>query len=243
MIWDPDPEVVYKQIFEKEPGDVVIFDEALKVANKRQWWSTDARFLENLLNVARKRNLIIIFCLPRFIDLLETLRNQRILLWFDVLDRGVSVLKKRIDVQGVSDPWGLKTIEKLALEEGNRLAFATLSRRLAFERKNSRLICIVKFDVLPEDLLSAYRILAAKHDKAFLDEYFSKEEAKKKKEHYLIKLYKRVIGNSIRVLHDEYKLSFVAIQGKLKYDRKSVEYMYSGVEKMAGDVYEELRNE
>lgn len=97
VIYVPRKETVIDRILDGLPyGAPVGLDEAIKALHKHKWNSPAVRFLTELFNICRKRRKIVIFCLPRFQDLPEYFRNDRVMFRIYIIRRGLAALFVRL---------------------------------------------------------------------------------------------------------------------------------------------------
>lgn len=85
----------------------VLIDEGMEVFYKRDWNNKDRKRVIKILSTVRQRNLCFIFCVPRFTDLDEYLRNWRIRCWVKVFARGKGYTYFFDDSEDYGDPWHL----------------------------------------------------------------------------------------------------------------------------------------
>jgi len=235
IIWEGTPSQIYDKVFHKEVGGVLVIDEALKIANRRYWWSAESRFLENLLNCARKRRLCIIFALPRFVDLIEPIRNQRCYLWLDVVARGVAVLKKRLDAQANRDPWLLTRSEGEIREAGSKYVFASTFQKLKFETRQSNFVCVVEFDDLDAATKQEYRDLAEASDKDYLQKLLVKdEESKKKSTTVLAKKYRRALAYTVGIIAKAKIMTLTDLAKGAGLHRHTIDELLGDYDKLRG---------
>ena len=114
----PTPENVKKQFGEIDRYGCLVIDEGTEVFYKLDWMTSFQKTLVKMFKRERKQNKIVIICLPAFMDLTKSMRNDRVKLWFHVFKRGLAGIFTKHPSQLFSDdPWMLsdnaKTFQKV----------------------------------------------------------------------------------------------------------------------------------
>ena len=104
---------------------VLVIDEAIKALYKLRFMDKMQARVNTLYATERKQRKITILCIPRFTDLNEFFRNDRVQFWIHVVDRGVAVafVKDKVNIFG-SDKWHMK-------EEYKRICLATYKKKFS----------------------------------------------------------------------------------------------------------------
>ena len=112
--FDPVKDVVYstdefiKAVLNAQQFDCIMVDEGARAFYKMDFMKAETKEAVKLITQMRIKGLAVFICIPRFFDLLEYLRNARVSLWVDVIDRGHACLFQP-DVNRYSDDrWHFK---------------------------------------------------------------------------------------------------------------------------------------
>lgn len=89
-------------------NQVIIADEAIRILYKLRWYEKAQIYMNTVYALARQENKISIFCMPRFLDFNEQMRNHRICTWVHVYRRGAAVVFVADENPFVSDPFWFK---------------------------------------------------------------------------------------------------------------------------------------
>lgn len=112
ILYSPDAEAAKEKIRNLPKYACIVFDEAIKIAYKMDFWSSTQRVLNKFMNLCRKENKIILFCIPNFMDLSKYYREQRVKYWIHMVDRGMGVVLSKSPIPGESEPWHVNKIIK-----------------------------------------------------------------------------------------------------------------------------------
>ena len=112
IIYDPNPKDVKAKIWDLPEGSPVILDEGIRALYKRNWWTEENKFLVQMFNICRKKKKAIMICTPFFRQIDDGVRNERVNLWIDLLDRGVAIAHVPADSQYMKDPWMVEQTER-----------------------------------------------------------------------------------------------------------------------------------
>jgi len=146
---------------------VLIIDEAVKLLYKLNWQSPIQKMMNQIYNLCRKENQISIFCIPRFRDLNEYFRNQRVKIWIHVIARGHAIIFTR-DWSPVSkDPWYCDSLQK-TIEQGSRklnVGEIGLEEKLMFLRKSRSYATDFTFEDISDELKEEYKkLITSRYD-------------------------------------------------------------------------------
>ena len=137
IIYYGTPNEVYEKMFgEKNKSVPVVADEVLTFASKHKWQSKENLSFEDSTLLSRVQNKAVFLVGPRLMDMSEVFRNQRVILNLEILERGKAALFKRYPSTQVSDPWFIKKIETLIVEQGRKFITATPYEKQLFYEKN-----------------------------------------------------------------------------------------------------------
>ena len=98
-------EITDKILTELPPGAAVGLDEAVKALHKHKWNTASVRFLTEFFNICRKKRKIVIMCIPRFKDLPEYFRNDRVFFRIHVVKRGEAAFFVRLPTPYGTGGW------------------------------------------------------------------------------------------------------------------------------------------
>lgn len=132
--------------------DVLLLDEGMRLAWRRQWFNTEQRKLARLFSQIRSRNLCLIFSIPDFMHIDTYYREHRVLYWLHVIDRGYAVLFAPDTTAGARDRWGIEQAQK-QIRLGKRRATTTFDDTEAKLRKHKTIPSFVdwfQFPPLPD---------------------------------------------------------------------------------------------
>ena len=104
---------------------VLVVDEAIKALYKLRFMDKMQARINTMYATERKQRKVTLLLIPRFTDLNEFFRNDRVQFWIHVVDRGTAVafVKDKVNIFG-SDRWHLK-------EEYKRICIATYKKKFA----------------------------------------------------------------------------------------------------------------
>lgn len=122
VIVNPDVIKIQEKILrELEPGSVLVIDEGMRTMYKRNFFSEENKFLNELFSICRKKRIFTIICIPNFWDLDQFYKNHRIKAWFYVPVRGRAVVFIPDYDAFAVDKWELTENRKIVLKKrGNR---------------------------------------------------------------------------------------------------------------------------
>ena len=170
-------EIVNKIIKELKPGEPVGLDETIKALHKNKWFTKTVRFLVDFFNICRKQRKIVIFCIPRFQDLPEYFRNDRIFIRIHIIERGYAALFIRLPTPYGTGGWSWDKVgrewEKFIKKMTSQGSRPTTEHTVRFFRKNDpTFIGVFEFPILPVEVEKAYsdRVDKVKYDLS-LDNY------------------------------------------------------------------------
>jgi len=127
VVVNPTVENVLELIIHSDVKAIVI-DEAVNIAYNKEHFKSENIFFTRLSAVCRKKNKFIILCIPRMRSLDSALRNHRLRSWIFVPERGAAVVMvPNVRNPFCSDPWYLKTNEKIAEKGEGRSKVADIS--------------------------------------------------------------------------------------------------------------------
>lgn len=170
-------EIVGKIIKELRPGEPVGLDETIKALHKNKWFTKQVRFLVDFFNICRKQRKIVIFCIPRFQDLPEYFRNDRIFIRIHIIERGLAALFIRLPTPYGTGGWLWDKVGrewekflKTKARQGSRPSTEEILH--FFEKKDPTFIGTFEFPILPQEVEKAYaeRVDKVKYDLS-LDNY------------------------------------------------------------------------
>lgn len=116
---------VENKFYSIKSEQVLVVDEAIKALYKLRFMDKMQARINTMYATERKQRKITLLCIPRFTDLNEFFRNDRVQFWIHVVDRGLAVafVKDRVNIFG-SDRWHMK-------EEYKRINVSTYKKKFA----------------------------------------------------------------------------------------------------------------
>jgi len=160
MIYSPDHKEVQKRIHDLPKYTPIILDEAIKILLKDEHYSKMQIFLKKVFATARKKNKIIILCMPYFSDFSVYWRKNRIKIWLQIIERGVGAAFVRDNFNIFSsDPWHMRANEKLLEEYSSkkRLGDITFSDKNYIYSKSTNFWKMFEYDNIPESIAKEYK--------------------------------------------------------------------------------------
>jgi hypothetical protein len=166
----------------------VIADEAIKILYKLNWQSKGQRFLNMMYAQCRKENKLSILNIPRFVDLNEYFRNQRVKIWIHIVEEisnkkkvGYAVVFVKSKLASAKDPWRLEEMNKqFELYVKKKRLHETdfdLEEWFTFYSHLKNFVGLLRFEWLDSKVWSEYLELKAKVN---YDDDQSKDGAEKK---------------------------------------------------------------
>lgn len=113
IVYDPKTSEFISKVNKAKKYSVIIVDEAHELLYKRNYNTKERKDLNTLFSKIRKKNLIIIFCIPDFFDLDKYFRNWRIKTWIYVPTRGIGIVLKKSNSPFSEDKWEQKRNQKI----------------------------------------------------------------------------------------------------------------------------------
>lgn len=111
IVYIPTPDNIKKIFNELKPYSVLLIDEASEVFYKMDFMKDFQKTLVKMYKRERKQNKITLLCLPSFIDLTKSMRNDRVKIWIHVFKRGLAGIFVKYPSLNNADPWMLKHYE------------------------------------------------------------------------------------------------------------------------------------
>lgn len=173
-VFSPDAKEVENTLLKKVPRfGVVILDEAVKLLYKMEFMSKTQHYIKKLYTVCREQNKATLLCIPRFSDLAKSFRDERVMYWIQVVERGHAVVFR--------PSWNMFSKDKWHIDDGNKIINKYISK-VGLSVKVSDRVKILKrlptfytefyFDDIDEDLKKRYKKMASeqKYDLDFNEE-------------------------------------------------------------------------
>lgn len=154
------PDVVSKSL--KQRSNSYIIDEAIDVADARDFASKINKDLTKAMTKVRKRNNIYYWCIPDFMDLDSRLRNRIIDYWIFVFEQSdggerdrryasAALFKKDLNPFN-SDKWGIGDAKKFAIQDTDRLR--------KYLKKCRSYVGEISFPILPKPIEDKYTVMS-----------------------------------------------------------------------------------
>lgn len=163
VLYSPTEKAMIEAIKKLPRFSAVNGDEAIKILYKQQWWLQT--FINKFYRLCRQDNKITILCMPRFSEFNEGFRNHRILLWIHIIDRGLGIAFMKDWNPFTKDPWHTDENERNIRKymKGQKLYQITLQKKISILQRSQNYLDIITFPDLPEEVRTAYKLMAAKH--------------------------------------------------------------------------------
>ena len=112
MLFKPNNEEIMAKV--RDPKiKIIILDEAIRVLYKLNWQDKDQQKLNVFFDVCRQENKIIILNIPRFRDLNEKFRNDRVTYHIHIFQRGYAMVFYKDKRWELMDPWHVDETKKI----------------------------------------------------------------------------------------------------------------------------------
>jgi len=177
VLYIPKAEDVIPKFNSLNPGQCLLLDETTRAIHRHQWFNPLLQELTRHYDTERYKRIATLFCIPRFFNMSENFRNNRIILWLHVLDRGVASLNMRDDQKYENDPWRQKENIKVYQQQsgGTNILNMDVSRKIRAESKGRNFVGIIYFDDLEPDIKERYERLKIESRKKMYAEKGDKE--------------------------------------------------------------------
>ncbi len=126
---------IVEKITALPPKNAFVCDEAIRGMYKTDFITREGKEIVKVFAQIGMKNDLFFFCIPRFWDLIENIRNHRVKFWVHIVDRGYAVVFEREENIFSSDPW-FRTENENILSYGGRF----LKRRYFKKRKTVSLL-------------------------------------------------------------------------------------------------------
>lgn len=125
VIVNPDVIKIQEKILrELEPGSALVIDEGIRTMYKRNFFSEENKFLNELFAICRKKRIFTAICIPNFWDLDQFYKNHRVKAWFYVPIRGKAVVFVPDYDAFAEDKWELRENRKIVVQKRGRRKIA-----------------------------------------------------------------------------------------------------------------------
>ena len=157
----PDQKDVIKQYNDIQSKTALIIDEAVRGMHKHQWANKMQQLLVQMFNTERYQNKATILIMPRFKDLGEYFRNERVRVWIHVQKRGTGIVYvKDLDEHiGMEDPWHFKENIKIKQKIYKGRILTSQEERLNAAVEANGFLGIITFPQLPYEIEEEYKRL------------------------------------------------------------------------------------
>lgn len=137
-------------------------DEAIKAMYKMRFMDKLQVRINEMYATEAWQNKITALCIPRFTDLNEFFRNNRVMVWIQVIGRGVAVAFIQ-DEKNIfhGDPWHMKENDKLMAMAQRRKKYVemTLEDSISAYKKSKNFYFAFTFPKLPDEIDKRYKDL------------------------------------------------------------------------------------
>jgi hypothetical protein len=156
-------DVVEMMLTSLPPEEPIGIDEAIKKFWKHKWQSEDAQYFTQFFNICRKQRKIVILCIPRFKDLLEYFRNDRVQFRIYILRRGLAALFIRLPTPYGADGWQWEKVSR-KWESFIRNKRPIPEETIAFFKKEDPTFAgVFEFPILPQEVEKEYEKRVDEH--------------------------------------------------------------------------------
>lgn len=154
---------------------VLLIDEAVRSLHKHSWADKTQQAIIRYYDTNRYRNVCTFLLVPRFFSLSEHLRNFRVNIWIDVIERGRAIVYTKIQDKDEEDVWKTKDNQKLKAKHFGyrKVTEIDISDRIVSERKLSTYTMEFKFNDIDEATKEEYLRLKEK-SREYEDDDFNK---------------------------------------------------------------------
>jgi len=159
-------------LYYPKPGDIIPrydslksqqflhIDETSRAIHKHKWWDPILQKLSEHYDTERWQRKATGFCIPRFWNLTENFRNDRIYMWIHIIERGVAVLNIKDVNKFQFDPWRLKeNLRILNKQKNRRIRNENRKDKMDMELKNPNFYGFIYFDDLSPEKKEEYERL------------------------------------------------------------------------------------
>ena len=157
----PNHQEIEEKFWELKAKQIFVIDEAIKALYKLRFMDRFQTRINEMYATEGWQNKVTILCIPRFTDLNEFFRNDRVKFWIHVPDRGHAVIfaKDEVNIWG-TDRWHIKEeYSKINSMIRKNYANYTASEKLNIYRKSKHYMGEFMFPQLPPEVEKKYREL------------------------------------------------------------------------------------
>lgn len=178
VLYIPKPEEVVPMFNSLKPKQCLLLDETTRAIHKHQWFNPLLQALTRHFDTERWQTKATLFCIPRFFNLSENFRSNRIAIWVHVLDRGLASLNIRDDQKFEADPWGVKDNLKVyrKIVGNTTILNITMDKKMKAESRARNFAGIIRFDDLDDEVKELYERLKLESRRKMYAEQDKKEE-------------------------------------------------------------------
>lgn len=187
---------------------VIVADEMINAAYKREFHNTDQIELVKRLNMNRDHQNVLIMSIPNFWDLDKPLRDL-VKLRIDIIKRGIGVVHTQLRNAYMNDPWDMKNNQKI--EQG----WQKSSRAKPRYNKLSTFKGILKFSALSPSLEKRYQEVKDLKRAMLSEDYVEQDEDKRLKDEHF---YENILDMINQGIIDKEKLIKIAESKGRTYD-------------------------
>ena len=159
VLFYPKPEDILPAFNRLRPKQVLHIDETTRAIHKHQWYNPVIQQIEANYDTERWQTKATIFCIPRFWNLTENFRNDRVYMWIHVLTRGVASVCIKDKDKFQFDPWHIHFNKKLRMNRGQYLAKVAdmdIDDYIKLEEKNPNFVGVLYFPDLTDSERQEY---------------------------------------------------------------------------------------
>lgn len=158
MSFIPSADEIAKKFNELPQYSAYVIDEAIRSLYKLEWYNVVQQAIVKMYQTERYQNKATIIVIPRFRDLTENFRNQRVNIWINIMKRGSAVAYRRDKDKDIKDPWHFdENIKKKEARFKNKnLNQIRFKEKVYFETKLKNYLLSFNYDDLSPELKERY---------------------------------------------------------------------------------------
>lgn len=165
-MFDVNLATAYDLIYKLPVESGIIYDEVIKVAYKREWYSKINIAFNKLYTYCRDQRKASFFCCPRF-SMLDNDLKPRVLFWLHIPKTGYCVVLRREENLFATDPWNIKENYKLLNEglHGTPVHLVDISEYLKVLSRSRNWVGWFRFNDLDGPTKRAYKFMKKSFEK------------------------------------------------------------------------------
>ena len=208
IIYNPEYSAVIRAITSLPERSAIVIDEAIRTMYARNWNNKQQKEMNTIFATIRKRNLVVLICIPNIAELDSFFKNMRLLAWIHIFDRGRAVLFVKDPNPFNSDPFNIKLSRKIIDEGMGRDRYDVNQMIIKLRQFIPNFVTNFKFDKLSEKKEQLYVGLAKKYlTELPQEEASAKERLRTMEDDLVVSLYESSPQWTIPAIAKKFKLS------------------------------------